>query len=94
MEKNKIEHEKILKNIKIENKRELNKINNEYKNQINYMAFQHNIKREHQRQEFQNDINAIQYQFQNYWFNLINDYYTFWNRYSSSFNNFNNNHSF
>jgi hypothetical protein len=80
-----------LNNIEIESKRELNKINNEYKNQINSMTFQHNIQREHQKQEFQNDINAINYQFQNYWLNIINNFCTY---YSSRFNNVNNNRSF
>ena len=80
-----------MNNIEIESKRELNKINNEYKNQINSMTFQHNIQREHQKQEFQNDINAINYQFQNYWLNIINNFCTY---YSSRFNNVNNNHSF
>ena len=91
MEKKKSEYEKVLNNIEIESKSELNKINNEYKNQINNMIFQHNIQREHQKQEFQNDINAINYQFQNYWLNIINNFYTY---YSSRFNNVNNNHSF
>ena len=43
--KKKSEYEKVLNNIEIESKRELNKINNEYKNQINSMTFQHNIQR-------------------------------------------------
>lgn len=55
MEKKKSEYEKVLNNIEIESKSELNKINNEYKNQINNMTFQHNIQREHQKQEFQNE---------------------------------------
>ena len=55
MEKKKSEYGKVLNNIEIESKSELNKINNEYKNQINNMTFQHNIQREHQKQEFQNE---------------------------------------
>ena len=79
-----------MNNIETESKREINKTNNEYKNQINSMTFQHNIQREHQKQEFQNDINAINYQFQNYWLNIINNFCTY---YSSRFNDVNNNHS-